>query len=52
MIRHWSAIPEERLPKVEGYLEPPYEPVFEDERKIINELPLPAFCIKKSSARL
>lgn len=50
IIRHWSSLPELRLPKVEGYLEPPYEPVFEDERQIIATLPLPPFCLKKSVA--
>jgi hypothetical protein len=50
MIRHWSTFPELRLPKVDGYLEPPYEPIFEDDREIISTLPLPVFCLKKSVA--
>lgn len=50
MIRHWSTFPELRSPKVDGYLEPPYEPIFEDDREIISTLPLPVFCLKKSVA--
>lgn len=43
MVRHWTAVPEARLPKVQGYLNPPYEPIFEDERETISSLPLPSF---------
>lgn len=50
MIRHWSTFPESRLPQKDGYLEPPYEPIFEDERQLIAELPLPVFCVKKAAA--
>lgn len=52
MIRHWSTTPESRISQKEGYLEPPYDPIFEDERQTITELPLPAFCVKKSAASL
>ena len=50
MIRHWATSPELRLPKgtkTDGYMEPPFEPVFEDERQTIAELPLPPFLVKK-----
>ena len=53
MIRHWATSPELRLPKgtkTDGYMEPPFEPVFEDERQTIAELPLPPFLVKKSSS--
>lgn len=50
MVRHWSTLPENRIPHKDGYLEPPYEPIFEDERQLIADLPLPAFYVKKSTA--
>jgi len=46
MIRHWSTLPENRLPHKERYMEPPYDALFEDEKEIIKKLPLPSFCAK------
>lgn len=50
IVRHWPTAPENRSPLPDDFLSPPYEPIFEDERQIISELPLPTFLLKKSIA--
>lgn len=51
MIRYLSSNPELRMPPEEyaKFRNPPYEPVFEEEREAINKLPLPAYCIPKGA---